>query len=324
MRAIRIVGPGDIRVENAPSPEPEPGEVLVRTALASICGSDLHVAFDGMALLGEFPCPYGHPGHEAVGRVVDTVEGGPKEGTRVLCVPRMHEAQAFADYQALKVGQVIPLPGDRPEAEYLMAQQLGTVVHAASNCALEVRDRTVVVLGQGSAGVFWSFVLKREGAGQVVGVDPSAARLQAATMFGTDVGLDPTEADVRDAVRELTGRGADIVVDAVGTHASFMATVELAGRDGDVIWFGLPDRHGSVNFDYETFFRKRLTAHATYGAQFQRGLPAFHEAIRWITAGEIDVAPLLSHFVPMDDAAHAFEIARDPAATDALKVNVIF
>lgn len=325
MRAAQVVEPGDIRVDDVPNPDPGPGEVLVRTTLASICGSDLHVAFDGMPLIGGFPCPHGYPGHEAVGRVVETQDDGPPEGTSVLCVPRAGDSRAFADYQAIKVSQVIPLPHGRPEAEYLMAQQLGTVIHAANRCPIDAKDKTAVVLGQGSAGMFWSFVLKRMGAARVVGVDPSAARLRAAASFGTDVGLDPTEVDTRDAIRELTpGSGADIVVDAVGTHAAFAATVELAAPDGDVVWFGLPDRRGDVNFDFATFFRRRLTAHSVYGAQFERGLPAFHEAITWITSGIVDVAPLLSHVVPIEDIAAGFAVSRDPVATAALKVNVTF
>ena len=79
MKAAVLVGPGRFEVAEVPDPSPTPGQVLVRTHRAAICGSDLHVVYDGFHQ-HDFPAPPGYPGHEGVGVIVAT-------GERVLTAP---------------------------------------------------------------------------------------------------------------------------------------------------------------------------------------------------------------------------------------------
>ena len=66
MPAVLATALKQIRCEEIPIPDPEPGKVLVKTTLASICGSDLHIVYMGWNV-HEFPLPHGYPGHEGVG-----------------------------------------------------------------------------------------------------------------------------------------------------------------------------------------------------------------------------------------------------------------
>ncbi len=320
-----MVGVNDMRCVEAAIPAIEDGEVLVRTELASICGSDLHVVCFGAGLHQELPCPHGYPGHEGIGEVVASNHPDVSVGTRVLCFPRANVAEGFSEYQRLHGRYVLPLPvGDVPHDHLLMAQQLGTVIFAARQRPVDVVGRTVVILGQGSAGLFWTYWLKRNGAARVIAVDRSDARLGVSAGFGADVSLNAAEVDVDDAVAELTGSGPDYVVEAVGRRETLFQSIELVRPDGDLMWFGLPDTDDSVQISFAKFFRKRLSASSTYGAQDEGDAVSFQTALDLIADGHIDVSPLLSHVFPIEDIQHAFEVANDPIPSGALKVSVSF
>jgi L-iditol 2-dehydrogenase len=321
MKAARWVGAGAVVCAEAPQPAPADGEVLVRTSYASICGSDLHSVYGS-----EPPQPWipGYPGHESVGEVVESRCPGLEPGHRVLTVPQFSAGRCMAEYQALPGAACIRLPADAPLGQLLMAQQLGTVVYALRSHPVDVIGKDVAVIGQGSAGAFFTYLLKRAGAGRVLVSDKSPARLGYARQLGADLTVDAGSADFRPAVLDATGgRGADLVVEAVGSRETFPLSVELAAPGGTVVWFGLPEGAGAYPFSFSEFFRRRLTAYSASGAQGEPGLGSFRYALRLIAGGAIDVAPLLSHVLPIDRVGDAFRVAHERSG-NALKVSVRF
>ena len=137
------------------------GDLLVRSRFASICGSDLHVVNHGVETDPVQWAP-GYPGHEGVGEVVESRAPGFAAGDRVLVAPPVPQSRCFAEWQRVRAGSTVRLEGDLPPlAEVLMAQQLGTVLFAARTHPWHVAGRTVVVIGQGSAGMFWAWTIKR-------------------------------------------------------------------------------------------------------------------------------------------------------------------
>jgi L-iditol 2-dehydrogenase len=329
MRAGRLVATGRVAFEEAPIDPAREGEVLVRSHFGSICGSDLHGVQYGVEVL-PFPCPAGYPGHEGIGEVVESRADGLAPGDIVLTVPFAHLGRTIAEYQrcagtnAIKVNRpdaAAPLP---PLEQVLMAQQLGTVIYALRRYPTDVAGKTVVIVGQGSAGLFFTYLLRRAGAARVIVADLSPARLKVSERFGADVRLDANVEDVTAAVADLTnGKGADYVVEAVGRRETLAQSIELAAMDTKLLWFGLPDTSDQVPVPFNRFFRKRLTAQTVYGAQGEPGLVSFRVALDLIMRGEIDVAPLLSHVLPIEDVERAFELAhsRDEGA---VKVSVAF
>jgi threonine dehydrogenase-like Zn-dependent dehydrogenase len=158
----------------------------------------------------------------------------------------------------------------------------------------------------------------------VIVSDLSPARLKVSERLGADVRLDANLDDVPAAVADLTnGKGADYVVEAVGRRETLAQSIELAAMDTKLLWFGLPDTSDPVPVPFNRFFRKRLTAQTVYGAQGEPGLVSFRVALDLILRGEIDVAPLRSHVLPIEDVERAFELAhsRDEGA---VKVSVAF
>jgi L-iditol 2-dehydrogenase len=321
MKGARWVGVGRVVCEDAPVPSLADGEILVRTGYASICGSDLHHVFRDAP---PQPAAVGYPGHESVGEVVESRCPGFEPGDCILTVPFPDAGRCLAEFQALPGSACIRLPATAPLSHLLMAQQLGTVIYALRRHALDLVGKDAAVIGQGSAGAFFTFLLRRAGAARVLVSDKSPARLAYSRQLGAEVAVDAGAVSFRSAVMEATGgRGADVVVEAVGSREAFRLSLEVAADGATVVWFGLPEDGGDYPFSFSEFFRRRLTAHAKFGAQGEPGLESFRYAVRLIAEGAIDVAPLLSHVLPIEEVDEAFRIAHD-RTDNALKVSIKF
>ena len=311
-----------IRCDLVPVPDPEPGKVLVRTRLASICGSDLHIVYMGWNA-HEFPLPHGYPGHEGLGEVVDGDGTDFAPGDLVLTAPNIWNSRTFAGYQLIEPHFLLKLPRDVPEKHLLMAQQLGTVVFGCRRLPSLI-GQTVVVVGQGSVGLFHDFMLRRLGAHRIIGIEPVPERLAAGRAMGLDEAVDVSGRRATEAVMDLTGgEGADLVIEAVGSVETLNQTLQLARPLGRIAVFGLPPTMERVPFDWDTFFRKRLDMHTVFGAQDEPGLPAFQIAVDYIARGDIDMAPFVTHTLPIDRVQEAFDLAHTKE-DGALKVSLTF
>ena len=320
MQAAILRGLGDIVCDEVPRSEAGPDKVLVKMQMASICGTDLHYGYYGWPR-NEYPMAPGEPGHEGVGIVEDPGPTSLREGARVLTVPNIWEARNFAAYQAVSPHFIVELPDDRPVAELMMAQQLGTVIFAGRKLP-PMTGKTAVVIGQGSAGLFHDFYLRRLGASRIIAIEPNADRRAAGVALGVDDAIDVTGEAAVDAVAQLTdGRGAEVVVDAVGGHETLDQAVRMAQAEGHVHVFGLPTGFGTRPFDLGAFFLKRLDIRTTFGAQDEEGLVSFRQALQLILDGEIAMAPYVTHTLPLAQVRDAFELAHEPQG-GALKVSL--
>jgi L-iditol 2-dehydrogenase len=323
MKAAQWVGLGNVVCVDAPVPAPAEGELLVRTAYASICGSDLHGVYGGAP---PQPGPPGYPGHESVGEVVESRHPGFAPGDQVLTAPHAAPAtgRTLAEYQAVSADFCVKLPSGPPLSHLLMAQQLGTVIYALRQHPFDYLGKDVAIIGQGSAGAFFTFLLRQAGAARIFTSDLSPARLAYSRQLGADLAVNAGTDDFLAAVLEATGgQGAGVVVEAVGSRATFPLSLELAAPGALLVWFGLPEGDDPYPLSFRDFFRRRLAAYSTFGAQGEPGLESFRHAVRLIASGAIDVSPLLSHLLPIEKVEDAFRMAHD--RTDgALKVSVKF
>ncbi len=180
MRASFLRAPGAIECVEAPEPEAAPGQVLIKMICASLCGSDLHHVFLPLRD-ASFPCPHGYPGHEGVGEVVESraAQGhGFAPGQAVLTVPDTYHAGCFADYQVLGPEYLLPLDSaiaaGAAREQLVLAQPLGTVIFALKRFMPAEVPETAVVLGQGSIGLFFTWMLRRRGVARVIASEPLA------------------------------------------------------------------------------------------------------------------------------------------------------
>lgn len=153
----------------------------------------------------------------------------------------------------------------------------------------------------------------------------SDARLGVASAYGADVTLNPARDDVRQAVADLTrGRGADYLVEAVGRPETFLQSTDLVRVGAELLWFGLPSTDDTIPFAFNSFFRRKLRAASTYGAQDEADSVSFRAALDLIAGGDIDVGPLVRVVLPIEQIGEAFELAHEPVETGALKVSLRF
>jgi L-iditol 2-dehydrogenase len=326
MRAGRLVAAGTMSCEDdVPVKAAADGQLLVRSTFASICGSDLHTVYPSQPAGRSYPAPPGFPGHEGVGVVDRSLAPGFRPGDRVLTVPNYYAGMCFAEVQTIPAAYCIKLPDTGVADEcLLMAQQLGTVIFALKRKPIDVRGKTVAILGQGSAGAFFAMLARRMGAARIVVTDLSPERLAYSETLGVDAAIDGASPDASARVREECGGvGAQFVVEAVGTGPTLACSVEVAAPGADLLWFGLPDGPAPVPFPFQQFFGKRLAAWSVFGAQDEAGHASFKEALQLISSGAFDVRPLLSHVLPISEIGKAFELAHE--RTDgALKVSISF
>jgi L-iditol 2-dehydrogenase len=313
MLASDLRGPGSILICEVPAPIAEEGDLLLRLASAGICGSDLTSVRTGRVTLG-MPTLPGASGHELVGEVVDSRADGHRAGELVLALPPRDNG--FAEYVAVPASACLPVPeGLAPDAAVL-AQQLGTVVHSLRVTG-SLLDRSIAIVGQGPAGLAFVALALAMGARRVIAVEPRAARRAAGLRLGADAVIDPATTDPAEAVVELTGGGADLVIDAAGGPDSIELATRAARPFGAVLQFGLPDH--ATRFDHELAFRRQLTTYRAVYAQEETDLACFRLALAMLARGSFPARGLVSHRLPLRELPEALRLAGDPAG-DALKV----
>lgn len=321
MKAAIATAIREIHCENVPTPEPEQGMLVVDVDLAAVCGSDLHVVYSEYWPPEGSPLIPGWPGHEGLGEIADAGGTDFSAGELVLMLPSVASAGTFAEYTVIDPNQVLRLPNIKPRSELLMAQQLGTVIFACKRLP-PLKEKTVVVIGQGTAGLFHNFVTRSLGAEQIIAIEPMPARRALSKHMGADVTIDVIGELATEAVHDLTdGKGADVVIDAVGSVETLNQALHIAGKNGRIAAFGLPTSRERVQFHWATFLEKSQTMHAVHGGQLIPGLPDFRTAIDLIINDKIDVSPLPTHTLPITQIKEAFDLA-ESRKDNAVKILV--
>jgi L-iditol 2-dehydrogenase len=325
----------DIRIEQAPVPKLEPGEVLVRVGACGICGTDLKIVSG--VYKGSWPpaLPF-IQGHEWAGTVAVLGEGvsGLQVGDRVaaenhkgcgtcpncrrgrynLCeVARSqgkayklygHSAQgAFAEYAARPAGLLHKLPDSVSFEEGTIVNQGALGLHAIRRCRIEPGD-TVAVIGPGLVGLITVQLAKAVGATRVI-VAGRGPRLDLARELGADDIVDITSADTTEAVRALTaGRGADCAFECAGAPSAVVAAINCVKRGGRVAIVGLTgNKPVELNTD-----RLALDEVDVFGVRSSPN--AYPELINLIGAGKVNARKLVSRVYPLEQINDAFEAFR--------------
>lgn len=322
MPQVWITGPGEVGVREVPAPTPGPDEVVIETAYAGICGSDLHTLRRGHPWL---PYPIA-PGHEASGVVVDVGADAPSSllGQRVYLQPVVacgrcfycrrgrtnlcdelvgvgsHVPGAFADRFAVPAAAAHVMPDAMSFAQAALVEPFATVAHAI-RLAGGVDGATVVVLGGGSIGQASMLGALASGAAAVVVTDPVAGKRERALALGATAALDPAVPDLRAAVSDLLDGRPDVVVDCVSSAATLRSAVALAVKGGSVLVVGVG--HGPVELAIDTLQDQEV---AVIGS-------AMYTAEDFDRAEEIVLgsasAELVTAVVPMAQAGDGFALA---------------
>jgi L-iditol 2-dehydrogenase len=304
VRAARYLAPGEVDLIEAPLPAAAPGQVVVRVSCVTLCGSDLHELTDGPR--ASYPRPPGFSGHECVGVVEESSAPGVRRGDRTLVITPRHDA--LAEYLAVEPQGLIPLPAHVEMDQGVLAQQLGTVIYCCRKLD-NVLDKTVVVIGQGPAGLLFTILLARMGAKAVIGLDVVEDRLEMARQVGATHTVNALQEDVIATVGALTGgRMADLAVEVVGKEETVNLGPDLVRVHGELALFGVAKR-SVFPFAYEKFMRRQLRTISSAHTLEEPGLRSFRLAMDLIARGFLDGAPLVTHRLPFSEVRQAFRLA---------------
>jgi L-iditol 2-dehydrogenase len=321
MLATVMRGPGMIEIDQFPIPEMREGEALIQMETAAICGSDVHVVYDGWAREDAFGRP-GYPGHEGVGQVVESRSPRFQPGDRVLTVPPGWYGGCFAQYQVVRDQWLLQLPEGGDWQRLLMAQQLGTTIFGLRKFWSRPPGRTATVLGSGSAGLFFLQQLRRMGFEKVIVSDLEPGRLAVARSLGAAVTvLAPDESVVDATLAETRGEGADLVIEAAGYDITREWAVECVRKWGQIGYFGYPERPGLAPFPFERAYRKAVTIDFIIDTALEPGLKSIADAVDAIHTGVIDVSYSLNERFPLEDINDALGLARD-RGRGSIKIRV--
>lgn len=326
MRAIAYLDSEQIELQHVEVPFPGPGSLLVQVRAATTCGTDVKTYRRGHP---KFPPPFVF-GHEFGGDVVALGEGveGFTEGMRVtanvfaecgecfycnhgqgnLCENLEYNFGAFAEYMLIPPSIVrrstFEIPQHISYAQAALLEPLVTVVRGQKVADIQSGEIVVIVGAGGSVGLMHQQMAFRAGAKQVVAVGHSNARLAIAAELGADPVLNAKETDPLSAVRNLTdGRGADVVIECAGNKAAWESAMEMVRRGGRVIWFGGLPAGTKVEVDAARVHYGAINLLNTHGGTVEDA----HEAWRLLTNGEVNMHPMLSKDMPLENVEIALK-----------------
>lgn len=343
MRALVFAGPGEVSVEEVPTPTAGPGELLLDVGANTVCGTDVRI------IRGEKTAGIDRGvvlGHEVAGRIADVGEGvsgyavgdlvglAPVVtcGTCHACTRGMEQVCPNASIVGYRIdgglaermvvpahavarGNVVRAPREVPVEHLSLAEPLSCCLSAHRTYRVELGD-TVVILGAGPIGLIHTQLALRAGARRVIVSDPAAQRRAIAESFGATT-VDPTTVDLGDHVRDATdGIGADVAVVCIGMPgllADALGIVRLGGRVN--AFAGFPSG-ATAEIDPNLIHYRELTV--TGAANSRRS--DYRDAVQLIADGAIDVGRLVTHRFPLDQAVEAIEAS---ASGDGIKVAVM-
>ncbi len=306
MKAVQIIARGQPIFVDAPKPRLQPGSAIIKTLRLSLCGSDIrHLHY-----LPEdrYPTAAGETGHEMVGIIeaIDESYAGPLQpGDRVLALAPDH--RAMTEYYRAPIEYLLPLDPATPLEQAVQAQQLGTVLYACQVLP-DLRGKTVAVIGQGSAGLWLNFALRRRGAAKIIALDLKAYRLRYSQHYGATHILHNADGSPVEALRALNdGALPDVVVEAAGEADSIALAVEIVRAAGFILFFGVP-RFERMQFPIFELFWKTVTTRGMVGAARDPNHACTRQALAWISDGTADAGRMITHRFAFDDVFEAYDL----------------
>ena len=287
MRALRFYGPGDLRLEDVPRPEPGPGDVLIQVEVALTDGTDLKTFRRGHpVLLGELPSPFGHEfcGFDvATGKRVvaaNSAAGDERDAPLELL------NGAYAEYvlvpERIASVNLLPVPAGLPPEVASMIEPLACCLRGVERAEVEQGDR-VAILGAGPIGLMLcASVRDAGGRPEVVGGRPERRELVPA--FGGETG---------------EGEGADVVIEAAGTEEAWQRALELVRQGGTVLYFGGRESGAELRVDAYRLHYEELTLRGA----FHHAPRHVRAALAFLASGAYPWERLVTHRVALEGVA---------------------
>ena len=329
MRAVRVHGPGDLRVDEVPLPELGAGDALLRVRAAGVCATDRKLAARGAPGAGPRVL-----GHEIVAEVVVPGASPLAVGTRIAVAPNVGEGscpacrrgatnlcpefQAFGIHldggmaaylrvprAAIEAGHLLVIPDALSDLDAALLEPLACCVEGLTASELRPGD-TLLVVAAGVMGRLHVVAGRALGAGTIIVVDRNEERLAHARALGADVTLKPDD-DLAGAVAAATGgHGVDVAAVTVGSTEAATAALAALAREGRLNLFGgFGADQPPLVVDPNAFHYRGLKLVGTTGAS----LPTLARTLALLAGGRLRLTGMVSATYDLADAAQAFEAA---------------
>ncbi len=328
MRAQVFHGPGDLRFEEIPAPDPEPGGLVARVDAALTCGTDVKTLRRGHpVMIPHVPTVFGH---ELAGVVTAVGRGvtGLREGDRIvaansapcgrcrlcaggrpnLCEDLLFVNGAYGEQIALPrrlvERNVVRIGGGLAASSAAFAEPLACALLGIERGRVEA-GMTVAIFGHGPVGCLLAMAARQRGA-QVLIVGKAGWRLDRVRGMGLGECIDgPGVEDTATYLRKLTGgRGADVTVDATGRPEVWEQAIDGVGRGGTVVLFGGCAPGTTVSVDTRRAHYEELTL---VGA-FHHTPAMIRRAVELLESKAIEPEMLLTHQVGLAQVKEALAL----------------
>jgi len=334
MKAARLHGAKDLRLEDIEKPTVGPDEFLVRVKAATVCATDIRMYTFGDSRV-KLPRVLGHEFAGDVEKVGANLRNSLKVGMRVTANPNMYCGRcryciagrhelcdsryalgidvdgALAEYlrvppEAFKTGGVCEVPDNLSYEEAALVEPLSCCLHGQEFAQTRVGD-IVAVIGAGSIGLMHVALSKAIGASKVIVSEIDDERLREAANFGADCLINPSKEDLASKISEVTGgHGADVVIVAVGSPATQQQALSIAAKGGRINFFGgLPAGKEIVPLNTNLIHYREILVFGTSS----QSIYDFRKTLELVSAGVLDVKRFITHRFPLDETLKAFETA---------------
>jgi L-iditol 2-dehydrogenase len=290
VRALRFYGPGDLRLEDVPRPEPGPGDVLVQIEVALTDGTDLKTFRRGHPLLlDSLPSPFGHEfcGVDvATGRrvVAANSAAGDDRGAPLELLNGAYAEYLLVPAEIAKIN-LLPVPDGLPAEVAALVEPLACCLRGVERAEVAAGDR-VAILGAGPIGLMLSAcVADAGGRAELVGGRPERRAL--APLFGGEAG---------------DGERADIVIEAAGTADAWARALGLVGPGGTVVYFGGREHDAELSVDAYRLHYEELTLRGS----FHHTPRHVRAALAFLASGAYPWERLITHQVGLEGIAALF------------------
>ena len=322
MKAARFYEVGEpLRIDRIPVPKLGPGDVLVEIKACGICGSDVHIVYEGVTPTAYTPMTLGHEpsgiifgiGSEVKDwKIGDRVTINPfltcgqcincLSGNSQVCLSRrvigIHTEGGLAEFLKVPAKNLVYLPENIPfDQGGIIVDAVATPFHAVTNRGGLKAGGKVAVFGCGGLGVHGVQIAKVSGASLVIAVDAIDSVLERAKKVGADEVINPRKENPVEKIKEMTGgMGVDLAVEFVGLKETIEQAVRSVRVGGRIVVVGLGPETIFLP-PPTTFVRTELSFLGSYGSTTLE----IQNVVDLVTSGKLDLSDSITERFPLEE-----------------------
>lgn len=328
MLACIVTGRDHAEIKEVPIPKLHRGEVLVKLAVAGICGTDIEKLHGGYG-------PGGVLGHEVSGTVAGLGSDvrNLNESDKVIahhhvpcykcsyCLRGNHtmcdlfketnfDPCGLAEYFRIPEanvarGAVIRLPDKISLEEAALVEPTACCLRALNRAGVGHSD-TVLIMGLGPTGLTQVQLLRHSGFSTIICADVLQSRLEMARKFGASETLDPSSKNIVESVKNIAPDGVDLSIVSTGNPTAILPALESVRKGGKLLLFGAPPLGSRISLDVNDLFRRQISIITSYSCVESD----MHQTLELLARRALDLKPMITDRFVIKDASRALENAR--------------